>query len=157
MVAGHEHQRHVEHVHQAAEVIEGQVTTGDDELGIPDRMRVRQQGIVDLIGDGEDEDHMPMVRRGRRLMPGWMIYGIWPSVQLRTCARRPPRRARWMERSGTWWGCCAGPRLTGPERSSTWLPGLARSLTRPGGSIPSRPSGRPASRRGSARSRAPTW
>jgi hypothetical protein len=27
-------------------------------------MRIGQQRVVHLIGDGENEDHMPMVRRG---------------------------------------------------------------------------------------------
>ena len=101
MVAGYEHQRHVEHVHQAAQVLEGQVAAGDDQLGRPHRVRVRQQGIVDLIGDGEDKNHIAIVCCGRSWPPGWMIYGIWLSVQLRAHAAGS-REARWMERSGIW-------------------------------------------------------
>jgi hypothetical protein len=102
VVAGYEHQRHVEHVHQAAQVLEGQVAAGDDQLGRPHRVRIRQQGVVDLIGDGQDKNHSAIVRRGRSLPPGWMIHRIWPSVQLRARARQAPGEARWMERSGIW-------------------------------------------------------
>ena len=56
MVAGHEHERHVERVHQRAEVLRGQVTAGHDQLGRPGLAQIGQQPLVHLVGDGEHAD-----------------------------------------------------------------------------------------------------
>ena len=57
MVAGHEDQRHVERVHQVAQVLEGQVAAGQDEVGAAHRAQIGVQPLVHLVGDGEDTDH----------------------------------------------------------------------------------------------------
>src|ERR1700688_1874161 len=66
MVAGHEDQGHVQRVHQVAEVIEGQVPAGEDQLGRAYRAQVRAERVVHLVGYCEHVHHMLMVRRA-----GW--------------------------------------------------------------------------------------
>ena len=64
MVAGHENQRDVQRVHQRAEVVERQVTAGQDQLGAAHRGRVGRQRVIDLIGHREHADHTSIIGRG---------------------------------------------------------------------------------------------
>src|SRR5215470_7565674 len=64
VVAGHEHQRYVERVHQVTQVVEGKVAAGDDEPCLAHGPDVRAERVVDLVGYGENHDHTPMVCRG---------------------------------------------------------------------------------------------
>src|SRR5215472_6245568 len=63
VVARHEHQRHVERVHQVTQVVEGEVAAGDDEPCLAHGPDIRAERVVDLVGYGEDHDHTPMVCR----------------------------------------------------------------------------------------------
>ena len=64
MITGHEDERDVQHVHQRAQVLERQVTAGQDQLGAAHRGRVSHQRVIDLIGDREDTDHTTIIGRG---------------------------------------------------------------------------------------------
>jgi hypothetical protein len=64
MITWHEDQRNVQHVHQRAQVLERQVTAGQDQLGAAHRGRVSQQRVIDLIGDREHADHTSIIGRG---------------------------------------------------------------------------------------------
>jgi hypothetical protein len=64
MVPGHEYQRHVEPVHQVAQVLEGQVTAGQDEVRAAHRAQIGVQPLVHLVGDGEHTDHLTIVCAG---------------------------------------------------------------------------------------------
>ena len=53
MVAGHEHQRNVERVHQRPQILKRQITAGQDQVGAAHRARVRRDPLVDLVGHRE--------------------------------------------------------------------------------------------------------
>ena len=57
MIAGHEHERDVERVHQPPEVLEGQVTAAHDQLRAADRGHVRPQRLVHHVGDRQHPYH----------------------------------------------------------------------------------------------------
>ncbi len=70
MIAGDEHERHVQAIHQVSQVLERQVTAGHDELGGADRAEIGVQPLIDLVGYGEHADHASIVRaagRGQRM------------------------------------------------------------------------------------------
>ena len=64
MITGHEDQRNVQHVHQRVQVLERQITAGQDQLGAAHRGRVGHQRVIDLIGDREHPDHTTIIGRG---------------------------------------------------------------------------------------------
>ena len=70
VVAGHEHERYVERVHQVAQVVEGKVAAGDDQPGLAHRPHVGVQGVVHLIGHGEDKNHTTDRTWGRSARAG---------------------------------------------------------------------------------------
>src|SRR5215469_8778239 len=63
VVAGHEHQWHVERVHQVTQVVKGEVAARDDEPCLAHGPDVRAERLIDLVGYREDHDHIPMVCR----------------------------------------------------------------------------------------------
>ena len=65
MVSGHEHERHVQRVHQVLEVVEGQVPAGENQFGPARQAHVGAQSFVGLIGYGEDTNHVSMVCENR--------------------------------------------------------------------------------------------
>ena len=91
MVAGYEHQRRAEPVHQLAQIFEWEVAAGDDELGPAYRMPIRQQRVVHFIRDGEDEDHMPIVRGG----PPEVFDSDGSAALASECELFPGRRRGW--------------------------------------------------------------
>ena len=62
VIAGHEDQRHVESVHQIAQVLERQVAAAQDEVGAAHRADVGPQAFLDHVGDGQDAHHTVIVR-----------------------------------------------------------------------------------------------
>jgi len=54
VVAGHVEQRHVEPANQVLEIVERKIATAQDKLDVQRPQLVAVQGLVDLVGDGED-------------------------------------------------------------------------------------------------------
>ena len=63
VVARHEDQRHVERVHQVAQVLERQIAAAQDDIGAAHRAEVGIQAFLDHVGDGQDAYHSAIVRR----------------------------------------------------------------------------------------------
>ena len=61
MITGHEDERDVQRVHERAQVLERQITAGQDQLGVPHRGRVSYQRVIDLIGDRQDTHHTTII------------------------------------------------------------------------------------------------
>ena len=54
MVPGYVEQGHVEPAEQVFEVVEGEVTAAEDQVGVEVSQPVAVQRLFDLVGDGED-------------------------------------------------------------------------------------------------------
>ncbi len=54
MIAGDVEERHIHAAHEVFEVVERQVTTGQDQVWLEGREPVAVQRLIDLVGDGED-------------------------------------------------------------------------------------------------------
>jgi hypothetical protein len=48
------------------QVLKGQITAGEDELGSAGAARVVGQHLIDLVGDGKHADHPSILRPGIR-------------------------------------------------------------------------------------------
>ena len=101
MITRHEDQRDVQRVHQRAQVLERQVTAGQDELGAAHRGRVSHQRIIDLIGDREHADHTSIIgRRAGSLsarpfpVPARVPRGHLAAAPLPPGRSRPAKRGR---------------------------------------------------------------
>ena len=52
MVTRHEYERHIERIHQVAQILERQVAAAQDEVGAARRADVGPQAFLDHVRDG---------------------------------------------------------------------------------------------------------
>ena len=129
MVAGHEDQRHVERVHQRAQVLERQVAAGQDQLAPTRRVRVGQQRRRRPRRRPRARGPRDRAGRDRRRGPRAFSARPFPARPGRAAAAPPPPgRSRPA-------GPVAGRRAGRPAagRRPTARPGRRRAAPAPGG------------------------